>query len=259
MVRLLKAPNSIRTSRDILLLRLARGRALVVTCDAAGGIGSKPQDSVRADPRLVGMMTARVALMELLATGTNPVALVAALPVEPKPTANLLIEGIKDEVRNAGLCDLPLLCSSEKNVPVTQTGIGVTTLGFASYSQLKISRCKPGDNIIAVGDRCVGQEVVQAEKDRKIADTLDVLRLREQPQAHELIPVGSRGILFEARLLANDSGLVFKPNRSQTINLKKSAGPATVLLCALRRGAFPEAKSIFGTKPTRKIGSFEKG
>ena len=246
------------TSRDILLIEIGGGRLLAVSCDAAGGIGSKPFDRVKADPRLVGKMTARVALMELLATGADPIAIVGTFSVEPKPTANLMIEGIREEVRSARLGNLKILFSSEKNVKVDQTGIGVTALGIVSNTAVKIGRCEHGDEVVAVGEPCVGRGVIQAEKNRTLAETFDVIRLRRNRCVHELIPVGSKGILYEARVMAKDSNLFFEPFSSQQINLEKSAGPATVLLSALRKGSFPNLKKALGAKPSRKIGTLRK-
>jgi len=246
------------TWRDMLLLREGRNRVLVVTCDSAGGIGSKSHDKITANPQLVGKMTARVALMELLSTGTDPVALVATLSVEPKPTANLLIQGVKEELRSARFGNIPILCSSEKNVRVSQTGLGITTFGFASRTRLKVGRVEPNDEIIAVGEPYVGKEVIRAERKGQIADTLDVLKLRRQSFVHELIPVGSRGTLYEARGVAKHSGLIFKPSHPQTFNLKKSAGPATALLCLVSEGSLAEVKRILGTKPITKIGKLRE-
>jgi uncharacterized protein YcfJ len=240
------------------LLKIDQERLLAVSCDAAGGIGSKPLDKVRANPRLVGKMTARVALMDLLAIGADPIAIIGAFSVEPQPTANLVIEGIKEEVRSARLDNLRMLCSSEKNVKVDQTGIGITAIGIVSGSALKIGRCEEEDEIIAVGELHVGREVIQAEQNRTLADTLDVIKLRRNRFVHELIPVGSKGILYEARIMAKDSKLRFEPLGSQQINLKKSAGPATVLLSALRKGSFAKVKKALGEKPSRKIGTLSK-
>ena len=144
--------RAIRTNRDLLILRIDRGRLLVVSCDAAGGIGSKPHDKVKASPRIVGRMTARVALMELLAVGADPISIAGTLAVEPEPTGNQVLRGIADEIRTAGLHGLPIICSSEKNVKVSQTGVGVTAFGSLANSRLKIGRCRPGDELVAVGE-----------------------------------------------------------------------------------------------------------
>src|SRR5271157_3628955 len=110
--------HAIPTSRDLLILRVDLKRLLVVSCDAAGGIGSKPHDKVKASPRIVGRMTARVALMEILATGADPISITGTFAVEPEPTGNQVLRGIEDEIRYAGIGDLPIVCSSEKNVRV---------------------------------------------------------------------------------------------------------------------------------------------
>ncbi len=251
------APRSIRTRRDLLLLRLSRNRLLAVSCDAAGGIGSKLHDKVRASPRLLGKMTARVALMELLAIGATPIALAGALSVEPKPTGDQVVKGMLDEVRYARLRNVQILASSEKNVKVGQTGIGVTAIGFVSTSNLKIGLCRSGDEVVAIGEPHVGQEVLRGEASRKIADTLDVIKIREKSFVHEIIPVGSRGILKEARTMARDSNLSIRLLESQQVDLKKSAGPATVLVCALRAGSFRKMEALLD-KPTRVIGHLRR-
>jgi len=253
----LAAPRLIRTCRDVLLLRVSRDRLLAVSCDAAGGIGSKLHDKVRAHPRLLGKMTARVAMMEVLAIGATPIALVGTLSVEPEPTGDQVIKGMLAEVRYARLRNVQILSSSEKNVKVSQTGIGVTAIGFVSTSNLKTGRCRPGDEIVAVGEPHVGQEVLRGEANRKIADTLDIIKVREESFVHEIIPVGSQGILKEARTMAKDSNLSVRLLGSQRLDLKKSAGPATVILCALRQGSFRKMEALLD-KPTNVVGQLCK-
>jgi len=204
---------------------------------------------------LVGKMTARVALMELLSIGAGPLAVVGTFAVEPKPTANLMIEGVRDELRHARLSNLQLLCSSEKNVRVDQTGLGITAFGLVSDSGLMIGRSQDGDEVVAVGEPFVGREVIRAEKNHCAAQTRDVVKLRKNSSVRELIPVGSRGILYEARVIAKDSNLIFEPRRSPELDLEKSAGPATVLLCAVKRGDSTQVKRILGRKPCRNIGT----
>ena len=148
--------------------------------------------------------------MELLAIGADPTAIVGTLSVEPEPTGNQIIKGMLDEVRYARLRNVQILSSSEKNVKVSQTGIGVTAMGFVSTSRLKVGRCRPGDEVVAVGEPHVGHEVLRAAASRKIADSLDISKVRDKPFVHEIIPVGSRGILKEARTMAKDSNLLVK-------------------------------------------------
>jgi selenophosphate synthetase-related protein len=203
-------------------------------------------------------MTARVALMELLSIGANPIAIIGTFSVEPEPTGNQVIEGIEEELRSSQLRDLKLLCSSEKNMKVDQTGIGITVVGVVSSSAVKIAQCEEGDEVIAVGEPYVGREVIHAEKHRMLPNTLDVMKLRRNRFVHELIPVGSKGILYEARLMAEDSRLFFEPLSSQQVDLKKSAGPATVLVSAIRKGSFAQVKKALGAKPIGKIGTLRQ-
>jgi selenophosphate synthetase-related protein len=252
------SPDRARTTRDVLLVRIDADRLLAVTCDSAGAVGSKPQDEIKASPELVGKLTTRVALMELLSIGADPIAISGTFSAEPKPTGDLLIRGIREEVRNARIGELRIVCSSEKNFKVKQTGIGITAIGLISKSQVKIGRCQGGDEVIAVGEPAVGREVIRAEKKRSIANTLDVLRLRKKPFVHELIPVGSKGILHETNVMAKGSGLVFEASVPGHGSFEKSAGPATVLLLALAPGHFTGVKRVVGLKPAREIGALRK-
>jgi len=250
-------PSVIKTARDIRLLRLDRRRILVVSCDSAGGIGPKPLDQVRVDGRTLGRFTARVALMEALSVGAAPVCLASTLMVEPEPTGVEIIRGIREELRYARLDSRVVMAdSTEKNIPVRQTGVGVTVIGIATSRSLKIGRCRCGDAIVAVGLPHVGVEVIAGEKEGKIADTRDVCNLLKTDFVREIIPVGSQGILREAQTIAADSDLRFKPRRPSDLDIRKSAGPATVALCACRQAYFSElCESV--QKPVNAIGSLE--
>jgi selenophosphate synthetase-related protein len=193
--------------------------------------------------------------MELLATGADPISITGTFAVEPEPTGNQILRGIVNEVRYAGIGYLPILCSSEKNVRVSQTSVGVTVLGSLTSSRLMIGRCRPGDELVAIGEPRVRDEVLVGARRRLIADTKDVCRLRKLSFVHEIIPVGSKGILHEARILAKESKLSLTLASSH-IDLEKSAGPSTVLLCAIPSGCLDHVKRIVSGKPTSTIGHF---
>jgi hypothetical protein len=224
----------IPTNRDVLLFEFPSGDVLVVGCDSAGGVGPKPLDKVKVDGYTLGKFTARAALMEVLSVGACPVCVVDALGVEPEPTGAEILTGIRDEAEKAGLDRrLAVTGSTEKNFAVEQTGIGVTVIGTCKRKELKIGVSSPSDIIVALGTPCVGDEVIPAEKDGKIADTTDALKLRKLEFIHEMIPVGSMGISHEIKTLADGSKLKFKLANQQEIDVRKSAGPATVILASL--------------------------
>ncbi len=227
------ASSIIRTERDVRVIRLDRRKVLVVSCDSTGAIGPKPLDQVKCSPYTVGRFAARVALMEALATGANPICVAAPLAVEPTPTGQRILRGIRSEMEYAGLdSHTPILDSTEKNFKIKQTGVGVTVVGLANPASLKVGRCMAGDEVFALGVPQVGTEVLSWEHRRIIADPRDVSTLVRSSFIHEVIPVGSKGIVHEAEVMARDSNLQFEPGNDVQIPLTKSAGPATVILFA---------------------------
>lgn len=227
---------------------------MVVSCDSAGGIGPKPLDSVKVGAEVLGRFTARVALMEALSVGATPTCLTATLSVEREPTGVEIIKGIESELRFAWLsARTPILDSTEKNVTVSQTGVGVTVMGTVSPRSLKVGQCKRGDAVIAIGSPCTGIEVILGEREGRIANSRDLRALVGKPYVHEIIPVGSQGIIKEAETIAQGSRLRFTPNENLNVDVGKSAGPSTVMLCAIpesRAGVLMESIR----KPTNLVG-----
>jgi len=238
----------INTLRDIRLFRLDKKRILVVSCDSAGAIGPKPIDRIRVSGYVVGKFTARVALMEALSVGALPFCVVVTLSVEPKPTGTEVLRGIRSELSYASLRPPTMLQSTEKNFQVKQTGVGVTVLSFASPQSLRIKKCKRGDVVMAIGMPLLGKEVLAAERQKEISTTRDVRRLLKIPFVHEIIPVGSHGILKEARTLARDSRLRFRLGSEFDFDVAKSAGPATVTLIALPSSKSKLLRKAFGKR-----------
>lgn len=247
-----------KTNRDILLFQFPNQQVLVVACDSAGGIGPKPLDKLKVSGFILGKFTARTALMEVLSVGANPHCIVDALGVEPYPLGKEILEGIREESKLAGLDpELAVTGSTEKNIVVEQTGIGVTVIGTCQKDQLKIGTSQPNDIIVAIGLPSVGDQVLPAEKQGKIAETTDILKLLNLRFIHEIIPVGSTGILHELKALAAGSKLNFKLFDQIVVDINKSAGPSTVLLVSLRVEHLPELQKNM-TKPVNIIASLSK-
>jgi hypothetical protein len=244
----------VKTSRDVLIFGFENGRVMVIGCDSAGGIGPKPLDKIKVDGYTLGKFTARVAIMEVLSTGAKPICIVNTLSVEPEPLGIEVIKGVKDEAKEAGLDPkLAVIGSSEKNIPVEQTGIGATVVGMTRKEFLKIGLSKPKDLVAAIGLPCVGNEVVLAEKEGKIADISDLLKLLDMNFIHEIIPVGSEGIAYEIGIMAKESNLKFKLTDQMKIDVRKSAGPATVIVASLPEFKLTELKSAI-SKPINIVG-----
>jgi len=246
-------PKSVKTARDVILLRLDEKRILVVSCDSTGAIGQKPLDELKVHPSVVGKFTARVALMEVVAVGARPICLSVALCVEPTPAGREIMKGVRDELRASGLEGIRLVQSSEKNFRVKQTSVGTMANGIVEKRNLKIGKCRHNDSLIAVGNPKVGRDVIEGERTGSITDLTDVFDLLDLPYVHEIIPVGSRGIFREAGTIASDSQLHFYPARNAAVNVKMSAGPATVIVCAIDPAKLSELVGVID-KPLSFVG-----
>ncbi len=236
--------------RDVEVNMLEQGLCLVVACDSCGGIGEKDLDLLKVPHRLVGQLTARVALMEILCTGAVPRIMTVAISSEPEPTGRHILNGVRDELERAGFKDLSLAISTEKNFVPSQTGLGIGLTGTCLIENLKIAVSRPGDRVYCLGMPRVGQEVAQAPAS-SIIGTDQIRELLACHDIHDIVPIGSRGILAEAEELARHTGSRFLPDPVTEPDLNKSAGPST---CALFTCAPDVQPQIQGNLPLTRVG-----
>lgn len=244
--------------RDVLIQPLPSNRFLVVSCDASGGIGPKELDVLKVDGRVLGRFIVRTALMEVMSMGAKPLCVACGLGVEPDPTGNRIIDGVKHEMGKVGLIpDSALVVSTQKAFKTRQTGVGMTVVGIAKSKDLIIGRSKGGDVVVSVGLPSVGEEVLENEGKGLIADTDDLLKLLSSNFIHSIIPVGSKGVQYELGVLATESRL--KPILAENleVNIRKSAGPSTVLLTSLRKSNVDDLRGLLN-KPMSTIATLNK-
>jgi hypothetical protein len=226
--------------RDLLLLDLPGGERLVITCDVAGGIGPLAGDLVHVPGYVLGRLTARVALMELLASGARPIGLCNLPAVSPDGAGAEILRGVLAEARLAGLGPEAITGSFEKNIPVRQSALGVTAFGILDRDGQGSGPggAQAGDLVVAIGRPKVGAEV--RLDDPELPDLDLAAHLAADPLVHELLPVGSRGIRAEVEDLARGASLTaeFLP-QTEGWDLAKSAGPSTVLLATVPPVALP--------------------
>lgn len=227
---------------------------MVIGCDSSGAIGPKPLDRLKVDGYIVGKFAARVALMEVISTGAQPLCVVDNLSVELKPTGLEILRGVREEAVQAGLDpQLAVTGSAEKNFPSDQTGVGVTVIGICPKQQLKMGTLKAGDALVVVGSPAVGAEVLLGEEQGTNATISDLQKLLGLDYVHEVIPVGSEGIQREIKVLTENLSLKFLPDSSCQVRLDKSAGPATALLVSLPREKVVCIEGLF-KKPVNFVG-----
>ena len=161
-----------------------------------------------------------------------------------EPTGKELIAGIHQELQRAGLPKLLINGSTEENFQTVMTGFGITILGTAK--KLALTPSQAGDLLVCIGKPKVGGEVV-LENDPEIADYPDLLFLSENDQVNEVIPCGSKGILYEAQNLADIYSLKLSIAES-TLDLKKSCGPATTVIASVKPDILPLLQTHFGSR-----------
>ena len=220
----------VATHRDILIFR-DDAHYLTIAADTLGAIGEKPHDVLAAPPELCARLTMRVCLLETLAVGAEPEAVIALTCNEREPTGVRLLAGLQAECADAGYAHLPLTGSTEDNMPTGMTAFGITLLG--ACATLRNQRTHPGDGIYLVGLPYVGPEVL-ARRDAVLTPQ-HLRRLRAMPVIGDLIPCGSRGAAWELQVLERETGLSVQPDPAVSSDLlHKSAGPATCAIATAR-------------------------
>ncbi|MEH0020554.1 MAG: AIR synthase related protein [Desulfobacter sp.] len=228
--------------RDVEVVMLENGHCLVGACDSCGAVGEKDLDQVSAPARLVGRFTARVALMEVIAVGARPRIMTVGIASEPDPTGSEILSGVRKELEWAGFPDLALAVSTEKNFTPGQTGLGIGVTGTCMETDLRLAGSQPGDNVYVLGLPLVGDEVAMAPESA-ILSAAHILSLLNTPGIHDVVPVGSRGILAEARDLAIHTGTFFIPATNSIPDLLKPGGPSTCAVFTTEPSYSPATES----------------
>lgn len=222
----------VKKIKDVTLVSLNDNESIVIACDSCGGIGMKAYDQLHISTEIMAKYTVRVAVMEVLCTGAEVVCLVNTICNEMNPTGIEVLKGIQDELIAADLPEAVLTGSTEENFATFATGLGITAIGIVENKRIKINTINKNVFIAAIGRPKVGQEILDSPSD-ELLDYRAVRELVRQKNVRELLPVGSRGILYEMRQLARNNNMKLKVYENINVNLEKSAGPSTVILAAV--------------------------
>ncbi len=161
--------------RDLSVIDVPGG-CVLTSCDISAGFGEKVHDGLRVAPEVTARLTLRVALLEMLASGAVVVAVSDVIGAEMEPTGKRVIAGLKDELIKADLGHIELNGSTEENMNVTQTSVGVLVTGFATKAALKLINVHEAAVLFAFGEPIVGAEVLQ--------------RMAEMPDYHLVKKIG---------------------------------------------------------------------
>ncbi|WP_297988053.1 ATPase [Anoxybacillus sp.] len=211
--------------RDVLCVPLDEKTELVFAADCSGGIGLKQHDVVQVPYDVVGYYGARVALMELMSIGAIPKAFIMQ-NFASDDVWETLTAGIQQAMEELQL-SLPIVGSSESNMPLMQSAVGFVVAGTVTIDRKKIG-VTPGDACWAViGEPLVG-EAVMKRKHRVLPLAL-FRELLQLDGVYEMIPIGSKGIHHEWKLVCGDRPI------HCSLPLHASAGPATCVLMSYDR------------------------
>ncbi len=225
-----------RRVRDLVITELG-DKSFVIACDSNAATGDKPGDFLKQSPEVTGYSAAKVPLMEVLASGAEPFLLINNLGVDLATTGQSLLRGIRQLLDETGV-DLMITGSDESNMPTVQTGIGVTVIGVTDSSELRFGRIEPDDEIWVVGRRRSGLRGDEySEGHDGTATAVHVKSATRIPGIREILPVGSKGVAFEAGELAKAAGLRVRLRENSETDLRMSAGASTCFIVACATGA----------------------
>lgn len=204
--------------RDANIIEFKDG-FLVHACDSSGAIGELPFDEVKVPFSLAAKYTVRTVFMELISVGAKPLSVSAGFSNDPE-YSHSAVSFLKDFLKG-----IPLVISTEKNFKTSQSGLSISSVGFAKH--VIVGNAPRNVSVYVAGFPKVGNEVIFEEE--QILKFDDFLKLRSCESIGEMIPVGSKGIFEESKLLAQNSGLELKIDDDEEW-LHKSAGPSTCVV-----------------------------
>ncbi len=196
---------------------------LVITSDNSGGIGEKEHDIVNVPYDVLSYFAFRVAIMENIAHGATPLSVVLHNFCGGAKWEELL-GGIERGKRELGMNNLTITGSSETNMVLLQSALGVVVIGRKQRNELQEVSLSDGIRFAVIGKPLVGDEVVN--ESNTIAP-LDLFQwVSEQEGVRAVLPVGSKGILYELNELLAEEEVTAEKIQVE-LDVHKSSGPST--------------------------------
>lgn len=240
--------------RDLTFIDINDNDKLIISCDSAGAIGNKKEDIIKVSPDILAYLTLHVVLSELFSIGAKPISIINTLSVEMNPTGKSILNGIKKLLSEVNLNeDILVTGSTEENFPTIQTGMGLTAIGLVDKRDFKMPHTPKNSLIIVVGIPKVGNEIIEDNGEIISLDT--IVKLKEKNYVHEILPVGSRGILKEINEMAITNDLDYSIDEDVEIDLYKSAGTSTCIIVSIDPENYKSLKNDID-KPVCKVGHF---
>lgn len=254
---LINLKSMVQQYRDLTLIDLINDIRLVIACDSNASNGEKINDFKKNKYEESTVSVIKVPIMEVLASGAVPLVIIDNLCMEMEPTGKRIIAIIKAELARS-LPDLSIAItgSTEDNFPTTQSGFGITVIGILNPERNRLGTSEKGDSVYCVGYPQSGIYKPYYENTYSVCGIDTVYALSKMSEIHEILPVGSKGVLYEANQLAFFSGNQFILERKPEIDENTSAGSSTAVLITAKNIDELELSQVIG-KPITKIGSLK--
>ena len=215
--------------RDVSIISLNEKESLVIAADNSGGIGLKEHDYVKTPYEVVSYYGFRVAVMECMAAGGKPVSIVMHNFCD-NHAWDLLLAGVEKGLEEIGLKGaISVTGSTESNFAMLQSALGLIVLGKRESTY--VEEVSFEDRKVAViGTPLIGNEVIEQEK-----DVIPLSLFHELCALDDvvMVPVGSKGILYELKNMLDDPSIV-ADSLICDVDVSKTAGPATCVLIAFK-------------------------
>lgn len=249
--------------RDLTLIDMG-SELITIACDSCGGIGESEMDIVKISNDVVGYFTARVCLFETISFGADPIAIVNNFCVGMESRGQGLLKGINraiDEYNKVGfnnkIINDAVTGSTEENFKTLQTALGVTVIGKKGNKIIR-EEVKDNDYVISIGLPKVGNEVIEdiINKKNEIVSFNTLKVLINEIGAKDILPVGSKGILYELTQIEKVNNININIEEKLNIDIKKSSGPATTILAVIAKDDLERLKSLI-KEPVHIVGKIE--
>jgi hypothetical protein len=220
--------------RDVAVIPLNNEEELVIATDNSGSTGMRNQDVVQVPYDIVSYFIFRVAWMECVAAGAEPFAVVLQ-NFSGDEAWEQLIKGVKRGMKELEINDLQITGSTETNFSFELSAVGMSIIG---RREKEIKEEFIGDNgyeikVAVIGDPLLGTGVVE---NKHVAPLKLFQWFAGQRDVLSLLPVGSKGILYELEQLFAGHSLKFTAD----LDVKKTSGPATCFILLRARITLPQ-------------------
>lgn len=211
--------------RNVVTIPFGGAEPLIIASDNSGAIGIKEGDIVSVPYEVTAYYSFRVAVMECIAAGGEPIAVVLSNFCGDEAWEKLTC-GIQRGLDELHLDHVSITGSTESNFLLQQSAIGIIVLGRKLPGKIEEFNLNEKSRVAIIGQPLVGNEVIEQE------DQIVPLPLVQKICGLEgaaVWPAGSKGILYELnRMFKNQTFL--KDHVFTDIDVIKSSGPATCII-----------------------------